>query len=229
MVPTIVLVRHGRTSANERGILAGRSPGVTLDEVGQEQATALTAPARCAVLLHHHRDISLERTRETAEHIYTQQERTASDVAVDERFIECDHGKWTGQSLATLAKKPLWKQVQSHPSAVTFPDGESLMAMSMRAVSAIRDWTQRSRDADVLAVVSHGDVIKAVLADALGMHLDAFQRLSVDPCSVSIVRYTKVRPFVVRINDTGSDVAFLASTSADVSTDAPVGGGAGRG
>ena len=103
------------------------------------------------------------------------------------------------------------------------------MAMSMRAVSAIRDWTQRSRDADVLAVVSHGDVIKAVLADALGMHLDAFQRLSVDPCSVSIVRYTKVRPFVVRINDTGSDVAFLASTSADVATDAPVGGGAGHG
>jgi len=228
VVPTIVLVRHGRTSANERGILAGRSPGVTLDKVGQEQATTLatrlsTVPFATIVTS------PLERTRETAEYIHAQQERTASDVVVDERFIECDYGKWTGQSLATLAKKPLWKQVQSHPSAVTFPDGESLMTMSMRAVSAIRDWTQRSRDADVLAVVSHGDVIKAVLADALGMHLDAFQRLSVDPCSVSIVRYTKVRPFVVRINDTGSDVAFLASTSADVSTDAPVGGGAGRG
>lgn len=228
MVPTIVLVRHGRTSANERGILAGRSPGVTLDEVGQEQATAL-ARRLAAVPFTTIVTSPLERTRETAEHIHAQQERTASDVVVDERFIECDYGKWTGQSLATLAKKPLWKQVQSHPSAVTFPDGESLMAMSMRAVSAVRDWTQQSRDADVLAVVSHGDVIKAVLADALGMHLDAFQRLSVDPCSVSIVRYTKVRPFVVRINDTGSDVAFLASTSGDVSTDAPVGGGAGRG
>ena len=228
MVPTIVLVRHGRTSANERGILAGRSPGVTLDKVGQEQATTLatrlsTVPFATIVTS------PLERTRETAEYIHAQQEQTASDVVVDERFIECDYGKWTGQSLATLAKKPLWKQVQSHPSTVTFPDGESLMAMSMRAVSAIRDWTQRSRDADVLAVVSHGDVIKAVLADALGMHLDAFQRLSVDPCSVSIVRYTKVRPFVVRINDTGSDVAFLASKDADISTDAPVGGGAGRG
>ena len=83
-------------------------------------------------------------------------------------------------------------------------------------------------ESDVLAVVSHGDVIKSVLADALGMHLDAFQRLSVDPCSVSIVRYTKVRPFVVRINDTGSDVAFLANKDTDVSADAPVGGGAGR-
>ena len=103
------------------------------------------------------------------------------------------------------------------------------MAMGMRAVAAIREWNQQSSDADVLAVISHGDVIKAVLADALGMPLDAFQRLSVDPCSVSIVRYTEARPFVVRINDTGSDVGFLASKDAEVSTDAPVGGGAGRG
>ena len=228
MVPTIVLVRHGRTSANERGILAGRSPGVTLDEVGQEQATAL-ARRLAAVPFATIVTSPLERTRETAAHIHAHQELSASDVVVDERFIECNYGTWTGQSLATLAKKPLWKQVQSHPSAVAFPDGESLMAMSMRAVSAIRDWNQRSRDADVLAVISHGDVIKAVLADALGMHLDGFQRLSVDPCSVSIVRYTKAQPFVVRINDTGSDVAFLASKGADVSTDAPVGGGAGRG
>jgi probable phosphomutase (TIGR03848 family) len=227
-VPTIVLVRHGRTSANERGILAGRSPGVPLDEVGQEQATTLatrlsTVPVATIVTS------PLERTRETAAHIQAQQNHNNADVVVDERFIECDYGTWTGQSLATLAKKPLWKQVQSHPSAVTFPNGESLMAMSMRAVAAIREWNQQVSEADVLAVVSHGDVIKAVLADALGMHLDAFQRLSVDPCSVSIVRYTKVRPFVVRINDTGSDVAFLASKDSDVSTDAPVGGGAGRG
>ncbi|MCP4742342.1 MAG: MSMEG_4193 family putative phosphomutase [Actinomycetales bacterium] len=225
---TIVLVRHGRTSANERGILAGRSPGVTLDEVGQEQATTLatrlsTVPFATIVTS------PLERTRETAAHIHGQQDDITSDVVVDERFIECDYGTWTGQSLATLAKKPLWKQVQSHPSAVTFPDGESLMAMSMRAVAAIREWNQQVSESDVLAVVSHGDVIKAVLADALGMHLDAFQRLTIDPCSVSIVRYTKVRPFVVRINDTGSDVAFLASKDSDVSTDAPVGGGAGRG
>ena len=228
MVPTIVLVRHGRTSANERGILAGRSPGVTLDEVGQEQATTLasrlsTVPFVTIVTS------PLERTRETAAHIHAQQEHNASDVVVDERFTECDYGTWTGKSLATLAKKPLWKQVQSHPSAVTFPDGESLLSMSMRAVAAIREWNAQVSESDVLAVVSHGDVIKAVLADALGMHLDAFQRLSVDPCSVSIVRYTKARPFVVRINDTGSDVTFLAHKDTDVSTDAPVGGGAGRG
>ena len=227
-MPTVVLVRHGRTSANERGILAGRSPGVTLDEVGQEQATAL-ARRLAAVPFATIVTSPLERTRETAAHVHAQQEHNARDVVVDERFTECDYGTWTGKSLATLAKKPLWKQVQSHPSAVTFPDGESLLAMSMRAVAAIREWNQQVSESDVLAVVSHGDVIKAVLADALGMHLDAFQRLSVDPCSVSIVRYTRARPFVVRINDTGSDVTFLANNGTDVSTDAPVGGGAGHG
>ena len=226
-MPTILLVRHGRTSANDRGVLAGRSPGVTLDEVGQEQATSL-ATRLAAVPVATIVASPLERTRQTATHIHAQQQENSSEVIVDERFIECDYGTWTGQSLAALAKKPLWKQVQSHPSAVTFPDGESLMAMSMRAVSAIREWNQQLSESDVLAVVSHGDVIKSVLADALGMHLDAFQRLSVDPCSVSIVRYTKVRPFVVRINDTGSDVAFLANKDTDVSADAPVGGGAGR-
>ena len=226
-MPTILLVRHGRTSANDRGVLAGRSPGVTLDEVGQEQATSL-ATRLAAVPFATIVASPLERTLQTAAHIHAQQQENSSEVIVDERFIECDYGTWTGQSLAALAKKPLWKQVQSHPSAVTFPDGESLMAMSMRAVSAIREWNQQLSESDVLAVVSHGDVIKSVLADALGMHLDAFQRLSVDPCSVSIVRYTKVRPFVVRINDTGSDVAFLANKDTDVSADAPVGGGAGR-
>ena len=227
-MPTFVLVRHGRTSANERGILAGRSPGVTLDEVGQEQATAL-ARRLAAVPFATIVTSPLERTRETAAHVHAQQEHNARDVVVDERFTECDYGTWTGKSLATLAKKPLWKQVQSHPSAVIFPNGESLLAMSMRAVAAIREWNQQVSESDVLAVVSHGDVIKAVLADALGMHLDAFQRLSVDPCSVSIVRYTRARPFVVRINDTGSDVTFLANNGTDVSTDAPVGGGAGHG
>ena len=128
-MPTIVLVRHGRTSANEQGILAGRS------QVGQSQATTLatrlsTVPFATIVTS------PLERTRETAAHIHAQQGQNASEVVVDERFIECDYGTWTGQSLATLAKESLWKQAQSHPSAVTFPDGESLMAMGMRAVAA---------------------------------------------------------------------------------------------
>jgi broad specificity phosphatase PhoE len=85
----------------------------------------------------------------------------------------------------------------------------------------------------VYGVVSHGDVIKAVLADALGMHFDQFQRLVVDPSSVSIVTYTPLRPFVVRVNDMGSDLGFLvprkkrSRRARSAASDAVVGGGAG--
>ena len=108
--------------------------------------------------------------------------------------------------------------------------------MSARAVAAVRDWNQRlSGDGDpTYAVVSHGDVIKAILADALGLHLDTFQRISVDPCSVSIVRYTDLRPFVLRVNDVGGDLSGLVpppprsrGRRRKPSSDAAVGGGAG--
>ena len=130
---------------------------------------------------------------------------------VDERVGECRYGDWTGGSLKTLAKDPMWKVVQAHPSAAVFPgaEGESMAAMQHRAVSAVREWNERLGATAVYAVVSHGDVIKAILADALGMHLDQFQRIQVDPCSVSVVNYTSLRPFVIRTNDTGGSLGAL--------------------
>jgi len=105
-----------------------------------------------------------------------------------------------------------------------------MAAMQARATSAIREWNDALGDKAIYVVVSHGDVIKAVLADALAMHLDQFQRLAVDPCSVSIVHYTKLRPFVLRSNDSGADLGFLArKTRKTTSSDAAVGGGAGHG
>jgi probable phosphomutase (TIGR03848 family) len=155
----------------------------------------------------------------------------------DAGLVECGYGDWEGQSLRTLAKDPLWPVVQAHPSAVTFPGGESMSAMSARAVAAVRAWDQRvsqehGPDALWLAC-SHGDVIKAIIADALGMHLDLFQRLVVDPASVTAIRYTPGRPFVVRLNDSGAGLGALVPpgrprrrTRARTS-DAVVGGGAG--
>ncbi len=129
----------------------------------------------------------------------------------------------------------MWKVVQSHPSAAAFPgaSGESMAQMQHRAVSAVREWNATLGDLAVYAVVSHGDVIKACLADALGMHLDLFQRISVDPCSVSVVSYTPTRPFVLRTNDTGGDLSWLAAPpkrrrGRKAASDAEVGGGAGR-
>jgi len=235
-VATVILVRHGRTAANATGVLAGWTPGISLDDKGREQAAAVAA--RLAVVpLAAVVTSPLERTRETADALLAGRD-PLPPLHVDERVGECRYGDWTNQPLRTLAKDPLWKVVQAHPSAAVFPgpEGESMAEMSARAVAAVRDWNARLSAGGVdptYAVVSHGDVIKAVTADALGMHLDAFQRLSVDPCSVTVIRYTDLRPFVLRTNDTGGDLSGLVPQrkarrrGRARSSDAVVGGGAG--
>jgi probable phosphomutase (TIGR03848 family) len=150
-------------------------------------------------------------------------------------LTECDYGEWQGRLLKDLAKEKLWKVVQTQPSAAVFPGGESMAAMQARVVDAVR-----RHDAAVEAehgphavwvAVSHGDLIKAVLADALGMHLDLFQRIQVDPASISVVRYTEARPYVLATNSHEGDLGWLAPPPAKRrarrSTDAAVGGGAG--
>lgn len=229
-MPTVVLVRHGRTTANASGVLAGWTEGVLLDETGRRQA-AEVAERLSVVTLAGIVSSPLERTRETAEAIHAAQpgRKSRLDIQEDNQVGECHYGEWTGRELKKLAKDPLWRSVQSHPSSVTFPGGESMTAMQQRATSAIRRWNAHFGEKSVYAVVSHGDVIKAILADALGTHLDLFQRICVDPCSISIVDYTNERPFVLRSNDVGSDLSFLAKQARRKKrSDAAVGGGAGR-
>jgi len=231
-VPTLLLVRHGRTAANATGVLAGRADGVVLDEVGRQQA--ITAGVRLADLpIRIVVSSPLERTMQTAGALVEGwSERPA--LVSDERLIECGYGSWTGRALKDLAKDPLWKTVQSHPSAVRFPDGESLPEMSARAVSAVRDWNARigaeHGDDALWVAVSHGDVIKAVVGDAYGLHLDHFQRIVVGPGSVSVIHYTAQRPFVAHVNDTGSDLSGLRPAKrrrrSRRTSDAAVGGGA---
>lgn len=221
---TVILVRHGRTTANATAVLAGRAEGVVLDDVGREQVARAgdrLAPLRLARLV----TSPLERTRETADAIAAGQ---AADIQphVDVGVVEVDYGEWQGRSLKELAGDELWKVVQRQPSAVTFPGGESLVAAAARAVSAVRRHdaevsSQHGEDA-VWALVSHGDILKAVLADALGSHLDQFQRIVVDPGSISVVRYTADRPYVLAVNTHQGPVALPP-----VSADAVPGGGAG--
>jgi probable phosphomutase (TIGR03848 family) len=233
-MPTLILARHGRTTANASGVLAGRTRGVHLDERGLEQAEA--AAGRLADLtLAAVVTSPLERCRETARAIARSQQ-TPVKVSTERGLLECDYGSWTGRELKTLAKEPLWRTVQAHPSAAVFPDGESMADMSARAVAAVRRWDARVEaehgpDA-VWVAVSHGDVIKSILADALGNHLDTFQRIVVDPASLSVVRYTPLRPFVVSVNTTAGSLTHLKPParrrrSRRVSSDAAVGGGAG--
>lgn len=232
---TVLLIRHGRTTANASGTLAGRTPGVALDEHGLTQAAAL-AKRLAAVPLAAIVSSPLERTRQTADALHAG--RANTPLHVDESLTECDYGDWSGRDLKTLAKESLWRTVQIHPAAAIFPGGEAMAAMSARAVTAIRRWNVELGDDATYAVVSHGDLIKAIAADALGMHLDLFQRLQVDPCSISVIDYAAVRPHILRLNDTGGDVTSLipppkeraGRTSARKRTargDAQVGGGAG--
>ncbi|WP_405579518.1 histidine phosphatase family protein [Streptomyces sp. NBC_01190] len=205
-MPTVILVRHGRSTANADGVLAGWSPGVALDDTGRAQATALAA--RLAVLpIAAVVSSPLQRCEETVRPLLDT--RPEIPRHTDERVGECHYGDWTGRKLSELADEPLWATVQRHPSAAVFPGekGESLRAMQARAVDAIRDWNDRieaAHGADAMYLVcSHGDIIKSLAADALGMHLDLFQRIGTDPCSVTVIRYTAHRPYLLRLGDTG--------------------------
>ena len=225
-MPLVFLVRHGRTQANASGILAGWTPGVHLDEQGEAQVKAAAerlSPVRLAAIV----SSPLERTVQTAEALALGQRRP-SVIELDERLGECRYGEWTNRPLKDLAKTPLWRTVQERPSAVTFPDGESLPEMQARALAAVHDWNARLGERATYAVVSHGDVIKAILADALGTHLDQFQRIVVDPASVSVVRYGARGVQVLHVNDRGSDLSAFARTRSRRRVEGTVGGGSGE-
>ncbi len=198
-VVTVLLVRHGRSTANTGGILAGRTPGVHLDDHGNAQADQV-AERLTGITVDRLICSPLERCLQTVTPFAT---ATNLTIEVEDRLAEVDYGNWAGRPLKDLATEPLWRTVQQHPSAAVFPGGEGLATVSSRAAEAIRDVRLAAVKDQTVLICSHGDVIKAILADALGMHLDCFQRIVVAPASLSVVRYTALRPFVERINDTG--------------------------
>ncbi|MBE9376141.1 MSMEG_4193 family putative phosphomutase [Saccharopolyspora sp. HNM0983] len=222
---TLILLRHARSAANGAGTLAGRSPGVDLDETGLGQASGLVQRLS-GVPLSAVYTSPLQRCAQTLQPLLAQRELAA---VVEDRLAEVDYGDWTGRKVSELVEEPLWTVVQQHPSAAVFPGGEGLAQVQARAVAAVREIDRRLPAEAVWLACSHGDVIKAVLADALGMHLDVFQRLVVEPCSVSVVRFTETRPFVLRVNDTGPDVSGLLppEPQQQASSDAVVGGSTG--
>jgi probable phosphomutase (TIGR03848 family) len=240
-VTTVLLVRHGLTTLTGP-VLAGWTAGVQLDDRGRAQARELAtrlAPVPLAGIV----TSPLERCVQTAGAIAAERNgNMATAVHTDEQLGECRYGDWTGKPIKKLVKDPLWKVVQSHPSGARFPgpDGEALPDMQHRAVGAIRRWNEQFGADACYLICSHGDVIKAVVADSLGLHLDQFQRIQVDPCSLTVIRYTETRPFLLRLNDTGSVAGLIPQRRSGAgrgrpwgrarrrgSGDAVVGGGAG--
>jgi probable phosphomutase (TIGR03848 family) len=222
---TVILARHGRTVANATGVLAGRTPGIRLDDVGVRQAGEAAERLR-GLPLAGAVTSPLERCKDTATILLR---GTGVRARVERGLTECDYGEWTGRPMKELVKEDLWKVVQAHPAGVRFPGGEAMAEMSARAVRSVRAWDARVSDAAgddaVWLAVAHGDVIKSVLADALGVHLDAFQRIVVDPASLSVIRYTPQRSYVLAMNTTEGSLAHLAK-QAEL-PEQKLGGGAG--
>jgi probable phosphoglycerate mutase len=198
---TILLVRHGQTPTTGR-LLPGQAPGLHLSDDGKKQAEA--AAARLAKLKRVTAIYAspLERARETAMPIARARNLA---VRIERGLMDLDVGKWTGERLDKVSKRPEWATVQRHPSGFRFPDGESFMEMQARMTETLAKLVERHRGGVVVAV-SHADPIKAVVAHALGMHLDLFQRLNVSPGSITTIAYSGGPPMVLGINALGDGV-----------------------
>ncbi len=200
----IVLVRHGMTSVTGTK-LTGWAPGFHLSEQGRRQAVGVAERLEGVPVAAIYSS-PLERCRETAAPLAA---RTRLRVRVRPALGEVRFGDWTGRSLAQLRRTRLWRRVQSTPSTVRFPGGETFNEVQRRAVDELLRIAEAHPDA-VIAAFSHADVIKLALAHFAGMHQDTFQRLAIDPCSVSVVVLTDGVPRVTKINDT-SDLTQLAT------------------
>jgi probable phosphoglycerate mutase len=203
----LVLIRHAHSEANAKGVLSGRISGVHLSATGISQSQALISRLG-AISVSELRISPLERCAETINPWWEsigKKKNPSVEIVKDENLIEVDYGKWSGRKLATLSSHKLWKTVQNNPSAMYFPSGEGLAQMQERAMRAVHSCNgSKKRGAAVL--VSHGDVIKSIVASCLGMHLDDFQRIVIDPASVTIIDFSSSKPRLILMNDTRANL-----------------------
>jgi len=223
----VILLRHAHSTANGSGILAGRTEGVHLSPLGRAQAKKLSSRLG-EVHLKSMRSSPLERCFETINPWLKKREALDSHsmppLTIDRDLMELDYGLWSGMKLRTLSRDPLWKTVQDRPSTITFPGGESLRAMQRRAMKSVEAALSQRGKGHVL-LISHGDVVKSIIASALGMHLDEFQRIVIDPASVSILDYSGSKPRILLLNDSRSKLD--SSIFAQRGRKSLIGGGAG--
>ena len=204
-MPKIILIRHAHSTANAAGVLSGRLPNVHLSTSGQDQAKRLVE--RLGKLTISQVQISpMDRCAETLQPWLSKYGKNVS-VITDNNLVEVDYGKWSGKKLSVLSRAKLWRRIQSQPSAVTFPEGESLAQMQVRAMQSVHNFFQS--DLELTIMVSHGDVIKAIVAGALGMHLDDFQRIVIDPASITILESNGGVIRLTRLNDSDSTVSEI--------------------
>jgi probable phosphoglycerate mutase len=203
----VVLIRHAHSEANAKGILSGRISGVHLSPTGMKQAQELSLRLG-AIKVSQLRISPLERCNETISPWWQNfgvKNNPGVELCEDRDLIEVDYGKWSGKKLALLSKNKLWKTVQNNPSGMYFPSGEGLAQMQERAMRAVHGAVDSKRKGATV-FVSHGDVIKSIVASALGMHLDGFQRIVIDPASVSVIDFSGSNPRVILLNDSRAEL-----------------------
>ena len=220
----MILIRHAHSVANDKGVLAGRATGVTLSKKGLSQAQDLKR--RLGNLKIREIRISpLERCHLTMQPWLDEQANAAGKIVVDPDITEVDYGSWTGKKLSTLSLKKEWRVVQKTPSQMIFPGGESLLNVQIRATKALMR-SIKARGSGVSIIVSHGDVIKSIIASALQLELDKFQKIVIDPASISVLQCNKDDFRLLHLNDSATNFEYLSKVSR--SSKAHIGGGAGR-
>ena len=221
---TVILLRHAHSVANEKGVLAGRTSGIALSKKGIEQAENLKK--RLGNLIPNEIRVSpVERCLLTIQPWLSVQGIARKQIRIDNGISEVDYGDWTGKKLSHLALKKQWRIVQKTPSKMIFPGGEALVDVQKRAMKSLMKSIESSTGGVVL-LVSHGDVIKSIIAEALELELDKFQKIVIDPSSISVLDYSKGKFRVLHLNDSSTCFDYLGKKSRSIKS--VVGGGSGR-
>ena len=204
----VVFIRHAHSQANAAGILSGRRPNISLSEKGRTQAQELAI--RLGNLKVKEIRISpLQRCVETIDPWLSTKSRIRS--VEDHGITEVDYGTWSGRTLRSLSREKLWKIVQETPSRVFFPDGEGMSNMQARAVDSMYAGIS-SKGSGALVMVSHGDVIKSLVAANLGMRLDDFQRIIIDPASITVFDFSSKTPRLLLLNDSHTKIEKMGNS-----------------
>ncbi len=194
----ILLIRHAVNDFVKTGKLAGRTPGVHLNDDGKAQAEALgkrLAPTKLNQII----SSPLDRTMETAQAVAAHHPHL--EIQLNDEIGEVDYGDWQGASIGSLRHRKMWNVIQEYPTRAYFPNGETMRNVQTRAVNEIERLTA-NHPSDTIAIFSHADLIKMVVAHYLGMHLDVFQRIVISPASITGIQLGHSRPFITTMNDT---------------------------
>jgi len=221
-VARLVFIRHAHSTANDAGILSGQLPGVSLSKKGIKQAHDL-AERIGASSFDSARISPLQRCEETiTPWLNSKYSKGLKSYLIDDALIEMNYGTWSGRKLSSLSREKMWREIQERPSTVQFPGGERMKAMQKRALSSVSDALAEKKNGTHL-FVSHGDVLKAVVASLLKMKLDDFQSLVIDPASVTVIDFDGTKSRLLAFNDSYSPIAPM--TAMEKSTKALLGGG----